>query len=206
MMKKKIMRGIAALGLLVLAGCAPIGLAASAGATAGVASAQDGGIRGAITDNTIRLQIIDFWFKKDLKMFQQLSVTVKEGRALLTGVLPTADMRVEAVRLAWQADGIRQVINEITVNESGEWSAPVTDRWISSSIKTQIILDKNVQSVNYNIETANGVVYVMGVAQDEQELERVLNYARNMRNVKKVVNYTRLRYQNPQDLGVTRPN
>ncbi len=37
------------------------------------------------------------------------------------------------------------------------------------------------------------VVYLMGIAQDRTELDRVTNHARNVKYVRKVVNYARLR-------------
>ena len=61
---------------------------------------QEGGVRGAVTDDAIQLKIDDLWAKNDFAMFRKLNVTVKEGRVLLTGSVPNPDMRVEAVRLA----------------------------------------------------------------------------------------------------------
>lgn len=188
--------GILAVAAL-LSGCTPVGMAVGAGASIGVAAAQDGGIRGAITDSTIKLQIADLWFKKDVKMFGKLSTTVKEGRVLVTGSVPNPDMRVEAIRLVWQADGVRQVLNEVTVDDGGGVTALVKDSWITSNIKTRLMFDKYVQSINYNVDTVNGNVYLTGVAQDQRELSRVMDYARNTSNVRNVVSYVRLRYENP---------
>ena len=44
-------------------------------------------------------------------------VEVHEGRVLLAGQVEHPAMRVEAVRLAWQVDGVREVIDEIQVAE-----------------------------------------------------------------------------------------
>lgn len=177
--------------VLPLSGC--VGVAVGAGATAGIAAAQEGGVKGAATDTAIRIQIADKWFKKDVEMFRHLSMTVKEGRVLITGSVPNPDTRVEAVRLAWQADGVRQVINEIRVDNGDSFKTYVTDSWVTSNLKSRILLDKYVQSINYTVETVGGVVYLMGVAQDQMELDRVINYARNTKYVKNVVSYVRLR-------------
>lgn len=190
---------IAALCAIVIAasGCTPLGLAAGAGATVGVAAAQEGGIKGATTDTAIRLQVTDLWLKKDFNMYRRLSLTVKEGRVLITGAVPNPDMRVDAVRLAWQAEGVRQVINEITVDNSEGIGTYVTDSWITSNLRTQLTFDKYVQSINYSVETTNGTAYIMGVAQDRKELDRVLDHARNTKYVKNVVSYVRLRGEEP---------
>jgi osmotically-inducible protein OsmY len=186
---------------LLLPACSPIGVVAGAGASVGIAAAQEGGLRGALTDEAIQLKIADLWIKKDFSMFSKLSVTVKEGRVLITGSVPNPDMRVEAVRLAWQADGVRQVLNEISVDGGGGVTGMVTDSWITGNIKTRLMLDKYVQSINYNIDTVGGNVYLMGVAQDQKELSRVIEYARNMNHVHNVVSYVRMRYENPS--GIT---
>jgi osmotically-inducible protein OsmY len=179
--------------LLGLSGCAGVGLAAGVGASAGVAAAQEGGISGAVTDESIRLQIFDLWFKRDIHMFRHLDMTVKEGRVLITGHVPNPDMRVEAIRLAWQAKGVRQVINEIQVSEGGGVTAFVKDGWITSNLKTKLMFDKYIQSINFTVETVAGTVYLMGIAQDQHELDRVLDHARTIKYVKNVVSYVRLR-------------
>lgn len=191
---KKIGLG-AVLGLMALglAACTPIGLAAGAGASAGVASAQEGGMKVAISDAAIRLQIHDLWFKKNVDMYLHLDMTVKEGRVLITGNVPTPDMRVDAVRLAWQADGVRQVINEIKVDDSAGVKGFVKDSWITTTLNGKLLLDKEVQSINYTIDTYGGTVYLMGIAQDQAEADRVVEHARNTKYVQNVVNYVRLR-------------
>lgn len=186
---------------VLLSGCDPVSLAVGAGASLGVASAQEGGVRGAITDDAVQLKIDDLWAKNDFTMFRKLNVTVKEGRVLLTGSVPNPDMRVEAVRLAWQADGVKQVLNEISVDSGGGVTGAVVDGWITSNIKAKLMMDKYVQSINYNVDTVNGNVYLMGVAQNQKELARVMEYARNATHVHNVVSYVRLKYEDPDNVA-----
>ncbi|MBW7910872.1 MAG: BON domain-containing protein [Alphaproteobacteria bacterium] len=176
----------------LLSGCT--GLALGAGATLGVAAAQEGGIQGAASDTAIKVQIADAWFRHDVEMYRRLGVTVKEGRALVTGTLPLPDDRVEAIRLVWQVDGVQQVINEIRVDDQGATLGTYAgDAWITGQVKTLMVFDKQVQSINYTVETVAGTVYLMGIGQDRNELGRVINHARNTRGVKNVVSYVRLR-------------
>ena len=53
-----------------------------------------------------------------MNTFTKLNLTVNQGRVLITGIVQNPDDRVEAVRLAWQVEGVTQVINEIRVAES----------------------------------------------------------------------------------------
>jgi osmotically-inducible protein OsmY len=185
-----IMMGAAA--LMSITGCTPIGMATGAAATAGVASAQEGGIKGAISDVTIKAQINEAWFQYDLETLSKLTTTVDQGRVLLTGVVQDPNDRVEAVRLVWQVEGVKQVINEIRVANSEGLPGFVRDTWITTRIRTAMTFDRDVQSLNYSIDTVQGVVYLMGVAMSQRELNRVLEIARTVPNVKQVVNYVKM--------------
>lgn len=203
-MKRYFFVPVLAAGVLMLtAACTPVGVAAGAGATLGIAAAQEGGVRAAAADAAIRLQITDLWIKQGFDLYRRLDMTVKEGRVLITGSVANADQRVEAVRLAWQADGVRQVINEISVNGSTGITGYVTDTWVTGNLSTRLMLDKFVQSINYNVDTVGGTVYLMGIAQDQRELDRVIDHARNAKYVKNVVSYVRLRGETPA--GVQAP-
>jgi BON domain len=43
------------------------------------------------------------------------------------------------------------------------------------------------------VKTEDGVVYIIGSARSQDELDRVTNYARNIPNVRRVVSYVRIR-------------
>ncbi|MCC7305424.1 MAG: BON domain-containing protein [Alphaproteobacteria bacterium] len=177
---------------LVLNACSPVGMATGAGATAGTAAAQEGGIEGALIDTRIRATINDLWFKYDLETFAKLNLTVDQGRVLITGVVQNPEHRVEAVRLAWQAEGVREVINEIRVARSGGVAGYARDTWITTRLRTALTLDRQVMSINYSIDTVQGIVYLMGVARYQQELNHVIEIARTIPDVKQVVSYVKL--------------
>jgi len=204
-MKKKNLKKLFSICVLtgalsMSAACTPVGLALSTGAGLGVAAAQEGGIEAAATDASIRLQVLDLWFKEDVDMFRRLNLAVKEGRVLVTGTVPNPDLRVEAIRLVWQADGVRQVINEIRIEDDKSFTNYVQDTWITGQLRTRLTFDRNIQSINYNIETVKGTVYLMGIAQDEAERQRVIDHARNLAYVENVVSYIRLRGEMPTGL------
>src|SRR5271170_8097481 len=177
-----------------LSGC--VGLAIGGAATAGVAASEDRGLGGALTDTRIRTDINGKWLNASMDMLQKVDLTVSEGRVHLTGTVPTADMRLQAVKLVWQVEGVRQVIDDIEVGDdkSGVGSY-ARDVWISTQLRTDILFDRAIESVNYSVETVEGVVYLMGVAQNQAELDRVTDYARNLRYVKRVVSYARIKGQ-----------
>lgn len=185
-------------GLLVLPGCSPTGVAVGAGATLGIAAAKEGGLKRAYNDTKIRAQITDLWFSHDVEMFRRLSLTVTEGRVLVTGVVPDPDMRVDAIRLAWQAKGVEQIINEVQVDNGEGFKGYARDSWVTAKLRTKLTLDKEIQSINYSVETVGGTVYLMGVAQDEAELQRAIDHARDTGYVREVVSYVRQRGDTPK--------
>lgn len=186
--------------LLLLPACSFTGALVGAGAGVGVAASQEGGLSRAAKDFRIQAEINDLWFKYDVDTFRKLDMTVNNGRVLLTGVVQDPENRVEAVRLAWQPDGVVQVINEIRVAESDGIKGFVRDTWITTRLRTALTFDGEVQSINYNIDTVQGTIYLMGFAQDQAELNRVVEIARTIPDVKQVVSYVKLVGAQPQKL------
>lgn len=175
----------------LLSGC--VGVAIGAGATAGVAASEDRGLEGAVDDAKIRAEINHLWFQHDVEMYRQVTLTISEGRVLLTGTVPKPEARVDAVRLAWQAAGVREVLNEIKVSTEGGFSDYARDVAISQKMKTALLFDKEIRNINYTVDVNDSVIYLMGIAQSEAELERVIAYGRDISGVRGVVNYVRLR-------------
>lgn len=192
-MRSKFFYSLAILmSMALLSGCTGLGLATSAGAVGGIAAAREGGLKQSVTDARISLEINDLWFKYDTQAFLKLNLTVEQGRALVTGVVQNPDHRVEAIRLAWQPKGVVQVINEVRVDKSEGITGFARDSWITGNLRTKLIFDRDVQSINYTIDTVQSTVYLMGIAQDTAELNKVISHARNTGYVKDVISYVKL--------------
>lgn len=178
--------------LALLNACTPLGMMTGAAAGVGNAASKEGGIGGAVTDASIKGKINELWFQYNIETFSKLSTTVNQGRVLLTGVVQNPQDRVEAVRLVWQVKGVKQVINEIRVADSDGFPGFVRDGWITARLRSAITFEKGIQSLNYSIDTVQGVVYLMGVAMSQQELNKVMQLARTIPNVKQVVSYVKM--------------
>jgi len=129
------------------------------------------------------------FFEDNVDLLQSVSFNVIEGRVLLKGAVKKQEFRIRAIELAWQASGVREVINEIQVTDQGGIVNYARDTWISTQLKAEILFDKSIYAINYNVETINGTVYVVGIAQDPAELDKVIEHARRIKNVKKVVSH-----------------
>ena len=176
--------------VLVAPGCTSLAIGAM-GATA-VAAAQERTIGDAIDDAIIYTEVNSQMLQADIDLFQHVGVEVVEGRVLLTGSVPTPNDRIEAVRLAWQAEGVKEVLNEVQVTDDSSIADYVADSWISVQVKTKLLFDRDIRAINYSIETVNGSVYMIGIARDAVELKRATNHARTIKGVRKVISHVRI--------------
>jgi osmotically-inducible protein OsmY len=179
---------------VALGGC-PVaivgGLAAAGGA--GYTANQERGVNGAFDDLTIKTNIQNAWLQVNPLMQRDFTITVYEGRTLLTGMTPSPELKAQAAQVASQIPGVRAIYNEIEVAPGeGAW-ASVRDTWISSQIRSNLVFASQVRSVNYTIDTVNGSVYLIGSARTQAELDRVTQEARNVPYVKRVVSYVEIR-------------
>jgi osmotically-inducible protein OsmY len=173
-------------------GCVP--LLVAGGTETAVVVAQERSVGNAVDDAGILLQIKNLYAKQDFKdLLANVEIKVVEGRVLLTGNVDKPDSQIEAVRLAWQVNGVKEVINEVQINDQAGILNYTRDVWISAQIRSRLLLEKGVRSINYSVLTVNQVVYIMGVAQDQVELDKVLKIASTTSYVQRVVNYARLR-------------
>src|SRR5436189_191616 len=67
------------------------------------------------------------------------------------------------------------------------------DAWISSRLRTGLVFNASIRSVNYTIETVNKSVYLIGSARSQTELDEATTMARNTPDVKRVVSYVDIR-------------
>ena len=180
---------VAAMGGL-LSGCAAT--VVGAGATAGVAAAEERGIDGAIDDIKIRTEINHLWFQKDVEMYRKVTLNISEGRVMLTGMVATEQARADAVRLSWQVSGVKEVLNEIKVVPAGEsgWDQ-ANDLWIQQKLKARLLTDGEIKNINYIVDVTDSVVYLLGIAQSGAELDRVIAHARDVSGVKRVISHVR---------------
>ena len=178
---------------LLAGACSTAGLAVSAGAGTAVMASQERGFQGAMNDTRIRMDINHLWFQESETLFRHVNLQVQEARVLLSGNVEQPEMRVTAARLAWQVKGVRAVINEITVTDKSSLTSAARDTWITTELKAKLLVDLEIDAINYSIETVNQVIYLIGLAQNEAELQRVIAHAKDIPYVRQVVSHVTLK-------------
>lgn len=178
----------------ILTACTPVGVILGAGATAGTAAMEERGIAGAADDFRINTSIQSALIEHDFDLFRSLSITVREGRVLAAGFVATKDARLEAIRRIWKTDGVREVINEIGIDSNSQGLADAaSDTTIAAEIKAKMAFDKDIYAVNYAVDVIRGVVYLIGIARSEDELNRAIALCRSTDGVKQVKQYMRIK-------------
>jgi osmotically-inducible protein OsmY len=190
-----VLTGLLSVGLLCigLAGCSPVGMAVGAGATVTNMAMEERGFVTSARDKVIWTDISGRLFKKNEKLFQDVDVQVHEGRVLLSGFVQKPEDRVEATRIAWEPDGIREVVNEIKLGRSLDFGDVSQDVWLIQQVRLKLMFDRDVRAINYSVDCIRSTVYLMGIARTPAELQRVIDHVRDVPYVRAVVNHVRVR-------------
>ena len=146
-----------------------------------------------VEDTIIVAQLKNAYFSNNEKIFFFVSVEVTEGRVLLTGSVEQIDERIEATKLAWSIEGVNEVINEIQISNDEGILDYADDIIMKTKINAKLLLNKDILNLNYSVEVVNGIVYLIGIAQSQEELNSVINISENTYGVQNVINYVRLK-------------
>ena len=154
------------------------------------------GVTIAFDPRTVGTQIDDSIMQKNLtaKLISMntnyiLSVKSKilDGRIFLTGKVDTVEEKLKITKLGWEIKGARSVKNDIQIKEKFDFQRAAKDILITSQLRTAIITNKKIKSVNYNIDTYKKKIYIYGISQDEEERSEVMNEAKQILDVEDVI-------------------
>lgn len=140
-----------------------------------------------IDDEIIETKALVNLDKADPALAQaHISATSFNGVILLTGQVPTEELRQLAGATASKINKVRQVHNEIAVSGTISLVARSNDGWISTKVKSKLLADHSVRGSRIKVVTENGVVYLMGLV-TRDEADRAADVARKSNGVQKVV-------------------
>jgi len=173
-----------------LSGCAVAvvgGMAAAGGV--GYEAGHERGINGAYDDFTLKTNIAGALKNS----YGDITPTVYAGRALLTGTSPNAQLKAQAGQAAAGVPGVTTVYNEIEIAAATDPWQTAKDSWITARVRSDMVLDADVRSANYTIETDRQSVYLIGSARSQYELDKATQIARYVPGVQRVVSYVEIR-------------
>ena len=191
-MIKKIFITITFINLIIIQGCSPVGILASGGATTMVVAEGDRSFGTVVDDATIKLQLSAKFLKSKNNIFLNISTNVNDGRVLLTGVVQSQEIRIDAVKSVWEISGVKEVMNEIEVGDQTTLKEYANDLWINAKVKSLAAQVVGFRVLSYNFETIKGKVYIAGISSRPEQLEEIITAIKTVKGVKEIVNYVTL--------------
>ena len=176
---------------LFLTGCAQVAIGGISKTV--LVAKEERSVGTFIDDSIISAKLKNLYFNNNEKIFFNVDVEVNEGRVLLTGTVDSSDIRIEATQLAWGINDVVTVINEIQISNTDSILDYADDLVITTKINAKLLLNKEINNLNYNVDTVNKIVYLIGIAQDKKELDKVVEIVNKIYGVEEVINYVRLK-------------
>lgn len=176
---------------LALASAIALSIAAAGSPVAAADTTQ------AITDARQEAQIWTTYVLSPYLRANDISVSVHDGKATLTGTVEEDVNKDLAKQIALGVDGIKSVDNQIVVK--ADYVAPerpaerhygesVDDASISAAIKSKLLWSRHTDGLNIEVKTAQGKVTLDGTAKTQEAKTFASRLAMNTRGVHSVSN------------------
>ena len=145
---------------------------------------------------TVGMQIDDTIMQKNLiarltltekKYFISIQVEILDGRIFLTGKVEDPEEKIKITKLAWETKGVRSVKNAIQIKGNSNFKSTAKDIFITSQLRTALIINKKTKSNNYTLETINKKIYIFGIAMTDDEKKEAINEANKIYDVEDVI-------------------
>ncbi|MDR0631283.1 MAG: BON domain-containing protein [Holosporales bacterium] len=162
------------------------------GVTAGAMARKEKTVGESISDMALAKRVAWCLYKFSPDVYARVGVNVQEGEVLLTGTLPST-FKIDRVEMAvWKIKHVKQVYNNIERSDIPPIRNYAGDAWITSQIKAKLLKLPGVRALNFTIRTVNNIVYILGIARTQDELDKVIDIASHVKGAARVVSYIRL--------------
>lgn len=170
---------------LLLQGCiAGVGVGSAAVATKTATDPRSVGTQ--VDDGTLEARVESALSKdQQLKKEARVVATAYQGKVLLTGQSPNADLTARAKQIAMGVEGTTEVYNEIRQGTPVSLSTASSDTWITTKVRSQLLTSDTVKSSNVKVTTENGEVFLLGLV-TQQEGQSAAQIASQVSGVKHV--------------------
>lgn len=152
--------------------------------------ANDPGRRtpGVVIDDNVLERLVKRKIKKSDAGFKGSHIVVvsHNGVVLLTGQVASEALKNKAGSVAENINRVRKVHNELSIGGPTSLVARSNDSWLTTKVKTRFIANKNVAGLKINVQTENGVVYLLGLLTREQA-DAAVAVAQDVYGVQKIV-------------------
>ena len=169
--------------------CSPTGLLATGGSSAMVVAEGERSMGTVIDDATIKVNNAAKFLNAGNNLFVNINTSVLEGRVLLTGLVENQEIRIEAVRLVWEVEGVQEIINEIEIGYRSTLKDYASDLWINTQARAVAAKTVGLKAITFNFETIQGKIYIAGISDRPDLLDEMISALKNIKGVNEIVNY-----------------
>lgn len=147
----------------------------------------------SFTDLSANTQLKAVLFADRSHDYSDIDLTLYEGRLMLTGAMRNEEGHKKLIENAWRAEGVTQVIDEVLIADKTPFGQGFEDSRIDQVLRAKLITAGDVHSGDYKIAVSRGVVYLLGSAGSQDELDAAVENARTISGVEQVVSHITLR-------------
>mgnify|MGYP001237534991 CR=1 FL=1 len=116
----------------------------------------------------------------------RINVDSYNAIVLLTGQVPSEELKQKATEIAREVRNVRDVHNELSVAANLPASQRMSDTWINTRIRTSLATDETIDTSRLRFVTENASVYVMGIV-TRSEADRIVNAVSRIGGVQRIV-------------------
>ena len=186
---KIIFGSILLISILLNYGCSPANILATGGGGALVVAEGERSLGTVIDDATIKVNIAAKLLNAENNLFVNINTSVLEGRVLLTGLVDNQEIRIDAVRLVWEVEGVKEIINEREIGNRTTLKDYASDLWINTQARAVAAKTVGIKAITFNFETIQGKIYVAGITARPDLLNEMVFALKNIKGVNEIVNY-----------------
>jgi len=140
-----------------------------------------------IDDSIMQKNLAGRLILKEKSYLFSIHAKVLDGRIFLTGKVDDPEEKLQITKLAWETKGTRSVKNDIRIKEEFNFKQSAKDLLITSQLRTALIFNKEIKSINYKIDTYKKKIYIYGIAHTSKERKKTINEAKEILDVEDVI-------------------
>ncbi|MDN3522361.1 BON domain-containing protein [Halomonas ramblicola] len=140
-----------------------------------------------VEDQSIETKISHNLGRTDARLDDaRINVDVYNGVVLITGQVPSEELRDKAVEVAGAVRNVREVHNELTVAGNLPASQRLADGWLSTRIRTSLAANERIDTGRIRVITENASVYLMGIV-TRAEADRIVDAVSRVGGMQRIV-------------------
>ena len=171
---------------LIFTGC--VGISSKGIFGTGVSVAFDPRSLGTqIDDSVMQKNLAARLILREKNYLISINTKVLDGRIFLTGKVDDPEEKLQITKLAWETKGVRSVKNDIKLKEDFNFQRSAKDLLITSQLRAALILNKKINSTNYQIDTYKKKIFIYGISLTAEEKKIVISEAKEILDVEDVI-------------------